>query len=137
MKLRMNQYMDLSLAAIVVVTLFGSIEAKASSPTTFGEKTAWHGFDRYDFLMDEKTLAIKPIKAAADERNTGSRVRRRASGGVSWSFRKRRRPGTHGRGGAVTGTTSHRAEVELLKRGFHIAFITPTPARHGTRGTRS
>ena len=25
-----------------------------------GEKTAWHGFDRYDFLMDEQTLAIKP-----------------------------------------------------------------------------
>src|ERR1700719_4486926 len=28
-----------------------------------GDKTAWHGFDRYDFLMDENTLAITPIKA--------------------------------------------------------------------------
>src|ERR1035437_3797941 len=33
----------------------------------FGEKTLWHGFDRYDFLMDETTLVLKPIKAAEDE----------------------------------------------------------------------
>src|SRR5882672_8806668 len=34
-----------------------------------GEKTTWHGFDRYDFIMDENTLAIKPTKAGADEKN--------------------------------------------------------------------
>ncbi len=28
-----------------------------------GEKTTWHdGFDRYDFVMDEESLAIKPFK---------------------------------------------------------------------------
>ncbi len=38
--------------------------------TTFtGEKTAWHGFDRYDLLMDQEKLTLKPIKAAPDERN--------------------------------------------------------------------
>jgi hypothetical protein len=27
-----------------------------------GEKSSWHGFDRYDFLMDEANLTIKPYK---------------------------------------------------------------------------
>jgi len=33
------------------------------------DKTAWHGFDRYDFLMDQQSLAVKPFKAAEDEGN--------------------------------------------------------------------
>ncbi len=129
MKLRMNQYMDLSLAAIVVVTLFGSIEAKASSPTTFaGEKTAWHGFDRYDFLMDQKNLTLKPIKAAADEKN-GIKgqveghwrcivvVPKEAAPGNPWSWR------------GCYWDHEPQAEVELLKRGFHIAFVGCRPGQ--------
>ena len=34
-----------------------------------GEKTSWHGFDRYDFLMDESELSIKPHRAAPGEGN--------------------------------------------------------------------
>ena len=34
-----------------------------------GEKSSWHGFDRYDFLMDETDLTIKPYKVAPDEKN--------------------------------------------------------------------
>ena len=34
-----------------------------------GAKTAWHGFDRYDFLMDEASQAIKEMQAAADEKD--------------------------------------------------------------------
>ena len=61
----------LGLTAILLAAmLWNSTDAKAAeASTTFaGEKTAWHGFDRYDFLMDEATLAIKPFKAAPDER---------------------------------------------------------------------
>ena len=37
---------------------------------TFGdEKTAWRGFNRYDFVMDENSLEIKPIKAQEDEKD--------------------------------------------------------------------
>src|SRR5206468_2143984 len=33
-----------------------------------GEKSRWHGdFDRYDFVMDEATLAIEPLRAPAGE----------------------------------------------------------------------
>ncbi len=46
---------------------------RAQSPDTLltfgGEKTAWHeGFDRYDFLMDEQTFALTPIRATAEEK---------------------------------------------------------------------
>src|SRR5258706_2608727 len=34
-----------------------------------GEKSSWHdGFDRYDFVMDEASLAIKPFKAPEGEK---------------------------------------------------------------------
>src|SRR4249920_3880962 len=32
-----------------------------------GEKTSWHGFDRFDFLMDDGALTVQPIKASPDE----------------------------------------------------------------------
>ena len=34
-----------------------------------GAKTSWHGFDRYDFLMDDQSLEIKPHVAAPEERD--------------------------------------------------------------------
>src|SRR6478609_3308210 len=34
-----------------------------------GEKTTWHdGFDRFDYVLDEATLAITPFHRDADER---------------------------------------------------------------------
>ena len=40
----------------------------AEAPLAFtGEKVQWHGFDRYDFVMDESTSAITPFKSPADE----------------------------------------------------------------------
>src|SRR5262245_10525119 len=42
--------------------------AGADAPADFnGEKTSWHGFDRFDFLMDEKELNFHPIKADSDD----------------------------------------------------------------------
>src|SRR5882724_886188 len=87
-----------------------------------GEKTAWHGFDRYDFLMDEQTLAIKPIKAQDDEMDgikhqiKGQRrcivvVPKTVAAGNPWSWR------------GCYWNHQPQAEVELLKRGFHIAYI--------------
>ncbi len=95
----------------------------ATTPQEFtGEKTLWHGFDRFDFLMDDTALTVKPIKASADE---GTGVNRQVEGqlrcivvtpkeaahGKPWSWRGR--------------YFDHepQAEIELLKRGFHIGFI--------------
>ena len=63
----------LVVAVVLVAWTLADLEsdaAAADSSTSFtGEKTAWHGFDRYDLLMDQDSLALKPIKAAADEKN--------------------------------------------------------------------
>ena len=35
-----------------------------------GEKTTWHGYDRYDFIMDDATGAITPMTALEKEVTT-------------------------------------------------------------------
>ena len=60
------------LAAVVLAATLGGAPARATAsdvPSFDGEKTSWHGFDRYDFLMDETDLSIKTHKAGADEGN--------------------------------------------------------------------
>jgi pimeloyl-ACP methyl ester carboxylesterase len=94
-----------------------------------GEKTSWHGFDRFDFQMDETTFTVTPIKAVADE---GTGVNRQVQGqvrcvvvvpneaapGKPWSWRGR--------------YFDHepQAEIALLKGGFHIGFIHSDDMKH-------
>ena len=86
-----------------------------------GEKSSWHGFDRYDFLMDEQTLDIKPaIKGkggAKGQRQCIVVVPKVAAPGNPWSWR------------GCYWDHQPQTEVELLKRGFHIAFVAPDAGR--------
>jgi len=94
-----------------------------------GEKTTWHdGFERYDFVMDDATLAIKPFKRPEGEKfavgtpPAGQRrcivvVPMQAARGIPWSWQ------------GCYWDHEPQAEVELLRRGFHIAFITPDPGK--------
>lgn len=99
------------------------------SPAGFaGEKTIWYGFDRFDFLMNEAELTVKAFKASADE-GTGVNgqvegqlrcivvVPKEPAPGKPWSWRGR--------------YFDHepQAEIELLKRGFHIGFIQSDAAK--------
>lgn len=99
-----------------------------------GEKTTWHeGFDRYDFSMDDATGAITPMTApgseftcfGVDESVKGGKRRcvvvvpRKAAPGNPWSWR------------ACYWNHQPQSEVELLRRGFHIAFVAPDPGRQG------
>jgi hypothetical protein len=88
-----------------------------------GEKSDWHGFDRYDFLMDELTLAITPIQAPASEKSgikdpeKGQRrcvivVPQKAAPGRPWSWR------------GCYWDHQPQTEIELLRRGFHVAYIS-------------
>jgi hypothetical protein len=93
-----------------------------------GEKTSWYGFDRFDFLMDDAALTVKPFKASPDE-GTGVNgqvegqmrcivvVPKEPAPGKPWSWRGR--------------YFDHepQAEIELLKRGFHICFIQSDAAK--------
>jgi len=42
-----------------------------------GERTLWHGFDRFDFLMDDTALTVQPFQAAAEE---GTGITRQVDG---------------------------------------------------------
>jgi pimeloyl-ACP methyl ester carboxylesterase len=86
----------------------------------------WHGFDRYDFVIDETTKQITPIIATAEEGDgalppdSGTRrcilvAPRHAAPGNPWSWR------------GCYWDHQPQAEIELLARGFHIAYITTDP----------
>jgi hypothetical protein len=99
-----------------------------------GEKTTWHeGFDRYDFIMDDATGVITPMTAPASEVTSfgidvslkdGKRrcvvvVPKKAAVGNPWSWR------------GCYWDHQPQTEVELLGRGFHIAYVAPDPGRQG------
>lgn len=128
------------LAAIALfLCLFGSMgETRAAEqplPTERplsafeGEKTAWHdGFARYDFVMDEQTLAITPFQAPAGEHfgidpAPKGQLRcvviepKTAAPGNPWSWR------------GCYWDHQPQTEVELLRRGFYVAFIMVKPGK--------
>src|SRR5262245_5518116 len=99
MKLRLHARF-LLFAVVALVTLLHSIAQCAETYIPFqGEKSAWHdGFDRFDFVMDESSLTIKPFKAPSDEELAvkdpakGQRrcvvvVPKKAAPGNPWSWR--------------------------------------------------
>jgi pimeloyl-ACP methyl ester carboxylesterase len=102
---------------------------KAEIPKAFaGDKSSWHGFDRYDFLLDEEKLSIEPFKANADEKNgikgdvKGMRrcivvVPKKCAPGNPWSWR------------GCYWDHEPQTEIELLKRGFHVAFAGCDPGK--------
>ena len=107
---------------VVFALTFATSLARAESPHFGDEKTSWHGFDRYDFLMDETDLTIKPRKAGADEANAVRTpvkgqyrcvvvVPKQPAAGNPWSWQ------------GYYWDHEPQTEVELLKRGFHIAFV--------------
>jgi pimeloyl-ACP methyl ester carboxylesterase len=118
--------------ALLVVVLFlsasgsnpnGAVAADAPRPFE-GEKSSWHdGFDRYDYLMDEQSLDIQPFKRG-DNENFGIKdpppgkrrcvviVPKKPAPGNPWSWR------------GCYWDHQPQTEVELLKRGFHVAYIS-------------
>jgi pimeloyl-ACP methyl ester carboxylesterase len=108
--------------------------AAEAHPPFEGEKTTWHGgFDRYDFIMDDATGAITPMKAPENEVTSygidanlkdGKRrcvvvVPKKAAPGYPWSWQ------------GCYWNHQPQTEVELLNRGFHIAYVAPDSGRQG------
>lgn len=119
------------LAVICLFAVAGISTAAAQSLTTFvGEKTLWHGFDRYDYLMDMETLAITPFKALPDER-TGMDDKNTPKGKVRCIVIV---PKTAAAGIPCTWRGFYwdhesQSEVELLKRGFHVVYCNIDPGK--------
>ncbi|HEV8607248.1 MAG TPA: hypothetical protein VGQ99_18050 [Tepidisphaeraceae bacterium] len=111
------------LCLVVVSTARSALAVEAYAPFD-GEKTTWHeGFDRYDFVMDEATLAITPFKAPEGEKfgardpAKGQRrciviVPKKVAEGQPWSWQ------------GCYWDHQPQTEVALLHRGFHIAYIS-------------
>lgn len=97
----------------------------ADSYTPFdGAKSTWReGFERFDYMMDEATLAITPFQAPEGEKFAvrdpaeGQRrcvvvVPKQPAPGLPWSWQ------------GCYWDHEPQTEVELLRRGFHIAYIS-------------
>ena len=120
-----------SAASLFAVSFFAAVFAKlaparaAETVVPFeGEKSAWHeGFDRFDYTLDEATLAITPF-AAPDGEKFGIRdpakgqrrcvviAPKQAATGNPWSWR------------GCYFDHQPQTEIELLRRGFHVAYIS-------------
>ena len=97
---------------------------RAQTPAFSGKPSSWHeGFDRYDFLMDTATLAITPYDAPAGEgfgvKDPPAGFRRcivvvphQPAPGNPWSWR------------GCYWDHQPQTEIELLKRGFFICYIS-------------
>ena len=129
----MKVSMRVWIAAVLVWTAQRAVAADRHTPFE-GEKTSWHeGFDRYDFIMDDATGAITPMRAPEKEASSysidvalkdGKRrsvviVPKKAAPGYPWSWR------------GCYWNHEPQTEVELLKRGFHVAFVAPDSGRQG------
>ncbi len=111
-------------AALVAAMLVG-LTAASAQPAK-GTKSSWHGFDRYDYVIDEQTLSITPV-AKTDEEGMGVSapapgtrrgivvVPKDAAPGNPWTWR------------GCYWDHEPQSEVELLRRGFHVAFIHTDP----------
>ena len=130
---QLRSALKLFFAAAIVSTSSNATAADVYVPFE-GEKTTWHeGFDRYDFMMDDATGAITPMTAPASEVTSfgidvsikgGKRrcvvvVPKKAAPGNPWSWR------------GCYWNHQPQTEVELLRRGFHIAFVAPDPVGQG------
>ena len=113
------------ISVLVAVGVCAGIVRAADAPVPFdGSKSAWHdGFDRFDYVMDDQTLEITPFKAPDGEKfgihdpPAGQHrcvvvAPKNPAPGNPWSWR------------GCYWDHQPQTEIELLKRGFHIAYIS-------------
>ena len=119
----MNKILICALAWPVLVSMW-SLALQAQTPVFTGERSSWHqGYDRYDYIMDDHTLAITPFKAPeppgfgikdppAGYHRCIVVVPHQPAPGNPWSWR------------GCYWDHQPQTEIELLKRGFFICYIS-------------
>lgn len=116
------------LSKIILFALLALSSTCAATAAQFeGSPSTWHeGFARFDYLMDDGTFAITPFNKPDGEKfNVGTPPKgqrrlivvapKNPARGNPWSWQ------------GCYWDHEPQTEVELLRRGFHIAFITPDP----------
>jgi neutral ceramidase len=126
---RSSSYSHHGIGAIILASMLSVVTgAKAVGQPRAVEAAMAAGRDeaaRYDFVMDEQTLAIKSSTTVTDDNKAGGDgsvrcilvVPKKPASSRPWSWQDLHR--------------NHEppAESELLARGFHLAYITPGPPR--------
>ena len=119
-----------SLFLCLVACLGPMTAASAGAESRFdGGKSAWHGFDRYDYLMDDADLSIEPYQPPPNERTA-------VRGPVKGKLRcvvvapKQPAPGNPWTWRGYYFDHEPQAEIELLKRGFHVGFVWCDADKH-------
>ena len=123
-----NTIVALALLAAFIFASAGPLRgAEAAEPPSLAafadEKSTWHGFDRFDYVLNCAELDLKPFKAPAGEKSgigsppSGQRrcvvvAPNQAAPGRPWSWR------------GCYWDHQPQTEIELLKRGFHVAYIS-------------
>jgi hypothetical protein len=116
-------YLFLTTALVLAVVAPAHLMAADGYVPFDGAASSWHGFDRHDFLLDATSLAIAPYTTSTEEKNgisgnvPGKRrcvivVPKTIAPGAPWSWR------------GCYWDHEPQTEIELLNRGFHIAYIT-------------
>ncbi len=119
MKNSMRWHAFLCLTAVLAAAVFSRALAATAAEGGYvafsGVKQQWHGFDRYDYFMDDATLAIKeatPGNPPAGQRRCTIVVPKTPAAGNPWSWR------------GCYWDHQPQAEIELLKRGFHVGYVS-------------
>ncbi len=91
-------------------------------------KTSWHGFDRFDFLMDSADFSISQFHADPGE---GTGIIKQLPGRFRCVivFPKKIAPGSPWSWQGRYWDHEPQTEVELLHRGFYIAYIMSDPGK--------
>jgi hypothetical protein len=115
----MRWHAFLGLTAVLAAAVFSIASAATAAEGGYvafaGAKQQWHGFDRYDYFMDDSTLAIQeatPGNPPAGQRRCIIVVPKTPAAGNPWSWR------------GVYWDHQPQAEIELLRRGFHIGYVS-------------
>ncbi len=128
----MSHFVRVGVGAFLAATILGqaAISRAADGYTPFeGEKSSWHnGFDRYDYVMDEGSLAITPFRKT-DGEGFGVKAPEKGRRRCIVVVPKQPAPGNPWSWQGCYWDHEPQAEVELLRRGFHIAFISPNPGK--------
>ncbi|MDR1959074.1 MAG: hypothetical protein LBQ54_08530 [Planctomycetaceae bacterium] len=114
--------------ALCFVLFFAAdcLSAEETVPQFEGRKASWHGFDRYNFVIDETTHEIVPFDAPEKERDglaEPPRGKRRCVVAIPKKFAPNRPWSWRG----CYWNHEPQTEIELLRRGFAVAHITGPP----------
>ena len=94
-----------------------------------GNKKDWNGFDRYDFVMDSNSFEISPFHAGIAE-GTGSNEQVPGKVRCLIVVPKRIAPGSLWLWRGCYWDHQPQTEIELLRRGFYIAFAGCDPGKY-------